>query len=207
MFRDSAWTICTAVPLAAASAVEEETYVGPFADYRAELGIQSDDLRFRIKLHYRVKDDDLALNNITPHPPLHLKSLIVCREALDTWPHMPRAALPTGSLFGAPGAAGGLYDPPPIGSQAQASQYMLMDLAGGASILFPFLLDQDPEAHQGAGWVTSLDWTPGEIRYQVDRKVHSGVNLLGLRTLELSEVQGMNADQYRPRDGGQNMRQ
>ena len=179
--------------------------MGPFADYRAELGIQSDDLRFRIKLHYSVKDDDLTFN--MPHPPLHLKSLIVCREALNMWPRMPNAALPTGSLFGAPGAAGGLYDPPPVGSKAQASQYMLMDLEGGASVLFPYLLDQDPEAHNGEGWVTSLDWTPGEIRYQVDRKVNSGPNLLGLRTLELSEVQGINAEQYRPRDGGQNMRQ
>jgi hypothetical protein len=30
---------------------------------------------------------------------------------------------------------------------------------------------------------------------------------MGQRTLELSEVRGAHADQYRPRDGGQNMRQ
>jgi len=187
---------------------EEERHIGPFADYRAELGIQADDLRFRIKLHYSVKDDDDATTTTTTiaHPPLHLKSLTVCRETLDMWPRMPNAEL-TKSLFGAPGAAGGLYDPPPVGSDKQASQYMLLDLEGGASLLFPYLLDQDPEAHNGEGWVTSLDWTPGNIRYQVDRKVNGGPNLLGLRTLELSEVQGVDADQYRPKDGGQNMRQ
>ena len=179
--------------------------MGPFADYRAELGIQSDDMRFRIKFHYSVKDDD---DNKHRHPPLHLKSMTVCREALDVWPRMLNGNnMGTDSLFGAPGAAGGLYDPPPVGSDEQASQYMLIDLEGGASVLFPYLLDQDPEAHGGEGWVTSLDWTPGNIRYQVDRKVHGGPNLLGLRTLELSEVQGADADQYRPRDGGQNMRQ
>ena len=57
------------------------------------------------------------------------------------------------------------------------------------------------------GWVTSLDWTPGRIRYQVDRKVLGGTKLKGLRTLELSEVQGEDAERWRPKDGGSNMRQ
>ena len=192
--------------------VEEEQYVGPFSDYRAEVGIQSDDLRFRIKFHYSVKDsgDDDKDRAQQQHPPLHLKSMTVCRETLDRWPRMPNTdeiLTSQSSLFGAPGAAGGLYDPPPVGSEEQAKNYMLIDLEGGASVLFPYLLDQDPEAHGGNGWVTSLDWTPRDIRYQVDRKVHGGPNLLGLRTLELSEVQGADADRYRPRDGGRNMRQ
>jgi hypothetical protein len=55
--------------------------------------------------------------------------------------------------------------------------------------------------------VTSLDWTPGRIRYQLDRKVLGGTKLKGLRTLELSEVQGEDADRWRPKDGGSNMRQ
>ena len=206
------------MPLVAPT-VNEETFVGPFGDYRAEVGIQADDLRFRIKLHYSVKKDELTLN--APHPPLHLKSLTVCREALDMWPvhstitnnnapsmsSSSSSLSSTASLFGTPGAPGGLYDPPPVGSDAQASQYMMLDLEGGATVLFPHLLDQDPQAHDGHGWVTSLDWTPGDIRYQVDRKVLGGLHLLGLRTLELSEVQGVDADQYRPRGGGENMRQ
>jgi hypothetical protein len=100
------------------------------------------------------------------------------------------------------------YDPPPVGSEVQASQYLLLDLEGRATVLLPYLMDQDPEAHGGdSGWVTSLDWTPGTQRYQLDRKTTGGKKLLGLRTLELSEVQSADADTYRPRDGGQNMRQ
>ena len=45
------------------------------------------------------------------------------------------------------------------------------------------------------------------MRYQVDCKVYGGDQLLGLRTLELSQVQSANAEVYRPRDGGENMRQ
>jgi hypothetical protein len=48
---------------------------------------------------------------------------------------------------------------------------MLLNLDGGATALFPYLMDQDPEAHPGSGWFTSLDWTPGDLRFQVDRKV------------------------------------
>ena len=40
-----------------------------------------------------------------------------------------------------------------------------------------------------------------------DRKVLGGKKLKGLKTLELSEVQGEDADRWRPRDGGANMRQ
>ena len=111
------------------------------------------------------------------------------------------------ALFGAPGAEGGLYDPPPVGCDEQAGRYMLLDLEGRATVLFPYLLDQDPAAFDGNGWVTSLDWTPGSMRYQVDRKTQGGAQLLGLRTLELSEVQSVDADTYRPRDGGAHMRQ
>jgi hypothetical protein len=56
---------------------------------------------------------------------------------------------------------------------------MDVDLEGGATIFFPYLMQQDPEAFDGYGWVTSLDWTPGRIRYQVDRKVREGAELLG----------------------------
>jgi hypothetical protein len=110
-------------------------------------------------------------------------------------------------LFGPRGADGGLYDPPPIGSEKQKSQYLLLDLEGRATVLLPYLMDQDPEAHDGYGWVTTLDWTPGSQRYQLDRKTKSGKNILGLRTLELTEVQSAAAETYRPSDGGENMRQ
>lgn len=179
-------------------------HLGPFSAHWTELGIQADDIRFRVKLHYCVKDNENTLS----HPPLHLKSMTICRECLDMWPRSPHTDdYVTQSLFGSVGAAGGLYDPPPVGSDEQASQYLFLDLEGGASLLLPYLLDQDPAAHNGTGWVTSLDWTPKNIRYQVDRKVDGGPKLMGLRSLELSEVEGAKANQYRPRDGGMNMRQ
>lgn len=124
------------------------------------------------------------------------------------WPRSPGVDdMVASSLFGPKGAAGGLYDPPPIKTEEQANRYLLMELEGGASLLFPYEMDQDPSAFDGEGWVTSLDWTAGSMRYQVDRKVNGGPDLLGLKTLELSEVQGADAETYRPRDGGQNMRQ
>ena len=217
----SAWTICTAVPLVAAAADTSDdddddvnNVVGPFSEYRVEVGIQAEGIRFRVKFDYSVivvaDDDDISSSS--PPPPLHLKTMTVCREAANQW---PRSSVLEDSLFGAPGAAGGLYDPPPIGEE-KAAQYCLVDLEGGATVLFPIIMDQavvadaeggDSGSGSSSGWVTSLDWTAGPMRYQVDRKVHGGANLRGLRTLELSEVQGANADQYRPRDGGQNMRQ
>ena len=59
----------------------------------------------------------------------------------------------------------------------------------------------------GGGWVVSLDWTPGKNRFQADRKTNSGKHLMGLRTLELTEVESASAANYRPQDGGQDMRQ
>ena len=86
-------------------------------------------------------------------------------------------------------------------------RYMMIDLDGGASVLFPHTIDQDPATFDGNGWVTSLDWTPGAIRYQADRKVNSGTKIKGLRSLELSEVLGSDAEEMRPKDGGADMRQ
>ena len=75
-------------------------------------------------------------------------------------------------------------------------------------VLLPYLMDQDPDTHPDtSGWVTTLDWAPGSQRYQLDRKTTGGKDLLGLRTLELTEVQSADADTYRPKDGGANMRQ
>ena len=141
--------------------------------------------------------------------------MVVCRESADTW---PRSSTMARSLFGTPiGAPGGLYDPPIVGGHSRSEQYCQVDLDGSATALFPVIIDQvessdddsdvSSDQDERVGWVTSLDWTAGGMRYQVDRKVHSGRNLRGLRTLELSEVQGVDADRYRPRDGGQNMRQ
>lgn len=200
----NAYTICSSVPMTD----DGEDYEGPFAELRTEVGIQSDDLRFRVKLDYGIGED-----NTESFPPLCLKSLVVCRETLDMWPRDSKrlAASADGTssdtLFGPPGASGGLYDPPPVGSKEQSERYMMLDLEGGATLLFPFQMDQDPAAFDGNGWVTSLDWTPGDIRFQVDRKVEGGKKLMGLRSLELSEVQGVDADTWRPRDGGKDMRQ
>lgn len=207
MCVSNAYTISTALPLGDSSSGRDELD-GPFSEYRAEIGINSKLLRFRIKFDYSIK----GLERSKRTPPLHLKSLTVCREAREMWPRSGKKRsvadrVNADALFGAPGAEGGLYDPPPVGSEAQAGQYMLLDLDGHATVLFPHQLDQDPKAFDGNGWVFSLDWTPGAMRYQVDRKVRSGTELLGLRTLELSEVQSAYAQQYRPRDGGQDMRQ
>jgi hypothetical protein len=222
----NAYTICTAVPLSSpssSSSTDESAAAGtsplqgPFEEYRAELGILSDVLRFRIKVDYSVLDNDKKRDYsdvaaAPPPPPLHLKSLTVCRETLGMWPRADRyrsaiEAVTQDALWGPRGAEGGLYDPPPVGGEEQASQYLLLDLEGRATVLLPYLMDQDPEAHSGTGWVTSLDWTPGKNRFQVDRKTTGGKDLLGLRTLELSEVESASAERYRPRDGGSNMRQ
>lgn len=201
------YTICKGIQLQES----KEPFVGPFQEYRSELGIQFDDLRFRVKLDYSVTDaekKDMAL------PPLRLRSFTVCRETLGLWPRSSAnyksaiEQLTDVVLFGSAGAQGGLYDPPPVGSEEQAGQYLLLDLEGGATLLLPFTMDQDPTVHPDSnGWVTSLDWTPGKFRFQVDRKTNGGKDILGLRTLELSEVQSADAETYRPRDGGANMRQ
>jgi hypothetical protein len=193
---------------------DEDNYLGPFREYRVEVGIWAEDARFRVKLDYGILEETEDNHDESPPPPLQLKTLVVCREAADKW---PRSSILAKSLFAAPaGAPGGLYDPPPVGFRAD--QYCQVDLDGGATALFPIIMEQfgsfgddasedDDAEGDSIGWVTSLDWTAGPMRYQVDRKVHGGRRLRGLRTLELSEVQGEDAERYRPRDGGQDMRQ
>jgi hypothetical protein len=205
----AAYTICSSISVAGEV---EDGVEGPFAEYLAEMGIISNDLRFRVKLDYRMTDDAkkafLSSETPTVPPPLCLKSMVVCHEILERWPPSPddkyRSATEqsiSNAFYGKPGAEGGLYDPPPVGSEDQAGKYMFLDLEGGATLLFPYEMEQDTAAFEGNGWVTSLDWTPGTFRYQADRKVMGGRALRTLRTLELSEVQGADADQYRPRDG------
>jgi hypothetical protein len=204
------YTVCTGVKLTEDDGGDDLTHEGPFAEYRSELGIQYDDLRFRVKLDYAVTE---AEKKATALPPLRLRSFTVCRETLNMWPRAANyksaiQALTDEVFFGTAGAAGGLYDPPPVGSEEQAGQYLLLDLEGGATLLLPYQMDQDPTVHEEpTGWVTSLDWTPGKFRFQVDRKNHGGKDILGLRTLELSEVQAADSDTYRPADGGSDMRQ
>jgi hypothetical protein len=200
----NAYTICTSTPLGDSNI----PHTGPYSSYSAEMGITSDDdVRFRIKLDYSVLENDSK-----ELPPLHLKSFTICRETLGIWPRAQNyksaiEAITNDALFGPRGAEGGLYDPPPVGTAEQASQYLLLDLEGRATVLLPYLMDQDPDVHDGSRWVTTLDWTPGKQRYQLDRKTKSGKEILGLRTLELTEVQSTDAETYRPSDGGENMRQ
>jgi len=201
------YTIATAIKLAESN--DDLPYEGPFSEYRSELGIQFEELRLRVKLDYAVTDAEKSTMAL---PPLRLRSFTVCRETLEMWPRAAKyksaiQALTDIVFFGPAGALGGLYDPPPVGSEEQAGQYLLLDLEGGATLLLPYQMDQDPTVHPESGWVTSLDWTPGKFRFQVDRKINGGKNILGLRTLELSEVQSADADMYRPRDGGADMRQ
>ena len=207
----NAYTICHAVPLVAADQQDytNEKFDGPFEELRTELGIQYKRMRFRVKLDYKTKDSEQI--NKDSYPALDLKTITVCRETLERWPRYDNKLnvddAVSANLFGPAGASGGLYDPPPVGSEKQAKQYMMLDLEGGATLLFPHKINQDPGAHGGNGWVTSLDWTPGRLRYQVDRKVLGGLKVRGLRTLELSEVEGADADRWRPKDGGEDMRQ
>ena len=131
MVVGNAYTICTANPLIPET-TESAPYEGPFAEYRAELGLLSDAMRFRIKLDYAVVDKD---KDKMQFPPLHLKSFTVCRETLGMWPRAENyksaiEQITTEALWGPRGAHGGLYDPPPVGSEIQASQYLLLDLEG-----------------------------------------------------------------------------
>mmetsp|Transcript_22256 Transcript_22256/g.32510 ORF Transcript_22256/g.32510 Transcript_22256/m.32510 type:complete len:468 (+) Transcript_22256:80-1483(+) len=201
------YTIANATPI---DTSKVGTLDGPYSELRTEIGIQYKRMRFRVKWDYRTKagsEDEGA----DASPALHLYSMIVCRETRERWPRYASDRNVDDSfsekLFGAPGANGGLYDPPPVGSSGQASQYMFLDLEGGASVLFPHKIDQDPNEHDGNGWVQTLDWAPGRIRYQADRKVHGGAKIRGLRSLELSEVQSEDADQWRPNDSGTDMLQ
>ena len=220
MCVSNAYTISSAVSLDGQRPTSTQDTLGPFSEYRAEVGLTTDDLRFRIKLDYAIVPSKDESTTNTP-PPLHLRSFVVCREMRGLWPRAtagdaqscdfdnPQMTSINEALFGIPGADNGLYDPPPVGTDEQAAQYLQLDLDGHATALFPYMMDQmsvnnDDDA---LGWVMSLDWTPGSMRYQVDRKVTGGKKLLGLRTLELSEVQSADAETYRPRDGGRNMRQ
>ena len=212
MVCGNAWTVCTAVPFRRNENDDDDQFTGPFKEYRAELGVHYGTMRMRVKFDYSVLDKKQQVEiSSMPAPPLHLKSMTVCRETNDdgTWPRATKDESIWNALFGLPGASGGLYDPPPVGGDVQAGRYMMLDLEGHATVMFPYRMDQDPDAFEEAtnGWVMSLDWTPGKNRFQVDRKVHGGAGILGLRTLELSEVQSADADTYRASDGGQDMRQ
>jgi hypothetical protein len=98
------YTICTAVPLVEGQA--GQVHEGPFSEYRAEVGIQKDLLRFRIKLDYAVKE-----TNGAEFPPLHLRTMTVCRETKGSWPRAEGytsavEAVTAEALFGEPGAPG-----------------------------------------------------------------------------------------------------
>jgi hypothetical protein len=195
------YTVSDAVPL-----TTEDSEGGPYAEFRSEIGIKYKRMRFRVKWDYKVKEGDES-----EVPALHLHSMIVCREMRERWPrylsdqNIDESA--SEKLFSAPGAEGGLFDPPPVGGDVQASQYMSLPLEGGATVLFPHKIDQDPDAHDGMGWVQTLDWSPGRLRYQADKKIKSGKDLRVLRTLELSEIQAADVPEWRPNDSGTDMRQ
>jgi len=175
---------------------------GPFSKLNMEVGIRYGEVRLRCKLDYRIKNKEASGLFKSKTPRLFLKAVTICRERLGQWPTKKEKA-----FYGPSGATGGLFDPPPVGSPKQAGSYMQLDLEGYATALFPHALDQDPKAHDGNGWCVSLDWTPGKMRYQADRKFLGGKNVKGLKTLELSEVASEQAEQYRPKGGPEDMRQ
>ena len=210
-FRGDAGAMCVGncytVSDAVALSGNQEGFDGPFSEMRSEIGIQYKRMRYRVKWDYRVK----AHQSTEEHPALHLHSMIVCRETRERWPRYSGGMNIDDSsserLFGAPGAQGGLFDPPPVGGPEQGKQYIKLDLEGGATVLFPHKIDQDPEAHGGFGWVQTLDWCPGRLRYQADKKIRGGKGLRGLKTLELSEIQAKDANKWRPNDSGTDMYQ
>jgi hypothetical protein len=126
----NAYTISTAVPACASTNCADNTpLLGPFSEYRAEIGIQYENKRFRVKFDYGVllqQQNSIQTTTTSseepPAPPLLLKSMTVCRETLGDWPRDGRAPATINdleaseALFGIPGAQGGLYDPPPVGT-------------------------------------------------------------------------------------------
>ena len=67
------------------------------------------------------------------------------------------------ALFGAPGAPGGLYDPPPVGSDDQAKQYIKLDFAGHATVLLPYMMDQGHGSIMCVASDAAKLATPGEV--------------------------------------------
>jgi len=205
-FRGSAGAMCVGNCYTVSDATIQGDNDGLFSELRSEIGIQYKRMRYRVKWDYRVKEH---LND-EDYPALHLHSMIVCRETRERWPRYKDKNSDDSiseRLFGAPGAQGGLFDRPPVGGENQAKQYMTLNLEGGATVLFPHKIDQDPSAHDGNGWVQTIDWCPGRLRYQVDKKIKSGRELRGLKTLELTEILAADADQWKPNDDGSDMRQ
>ena len=95
---------------------------------RTELGINYKRMRFRVKLDYCVKgfgpNESGSASSEETYPPLHLSSMVVCRETLERWPRYDAKENVDESdsdrIFGPAGAMGGLYDPPPVGSEEQS---------------------------------------------------------------------------------------
>jgi len=204
----NAYTLCWGEKLGQASEKEEELMSltdiatansGPLQKLNIEVGLRYGEIRMRSKLDYEIKEGGIFKSKT---PKLFLKTITICRERLGQWPTKKEKA-----FYGPSGATGGLFDPPPVGGEAQAASYMQLDLEGYATVLFPHVLEQDSNKYDGNGWCISLDWTPGKMRYQADRKFLGGKSIKGLKTLELSEVASEQAEEYRPRGGPEDMRQ
>jgi hypothetical protein len=100
------FTVATAMSLNDGTPAEE----GPFSEYRTEVGIQTDQLRFRVKLDYAVREVE---RKDTALPSLHLRTMTLCRETLGMWPRADKyksaiQALTDVVFFGPAGASGGL---------------------------------------------------------------------------------------------------
>ncbi len=135
-----------------------------------ELGIRHERRRVRAKLLYAADGGARVI-----------RSVGVVREAVGG------GAFDEGGGTGIDGEVGrGLYDPPP----GDKTAYHTLYCEGGLTLVFPTRVDE------GCGGAISLDWTSGEMRYQIDRKFAA---LDGsLSSLELTEIGREDAEIYPP---------
>ncbi|GMI59904.1 hypothetical protein ScalyP_jg2793 [Parmales sp. scaly parma] len=176
MLVANVWTVCSTEP--------PNVITGPYEKLNIEVGIRYGEIRLKLKLNY-VESNSL----------LKISRVVVCRDRLDKWP--TRREKP---FFGPQGAPGGIFDLPPI-QDAVSDKMLAFDFDGYATALFPSEMTQK-EVGEGVKtkdqFVVTLDWSPGKMRYQVDRKFFGGELVKGLRTLELSEVLSTEAEKYSP---------
>mmetsp|Transcript_519 Transcript_519/g.695 ORF Transcript_519/g.695 Transcript_519/m.695 type:complete len:371 (-) Transcript_519:85-1197(-) len=109
-----------------------------------------------------------------------LDTVFVCRESLDLLPKLDE-----GPLYGDVGT--GIYDIP---RSSNPEDYMTIYEKGLLTLRFPTKIQQE-----SYGAIT-MDWSPSEMRYQVDRvfKAFDG----SMHALEVIEISAENAKQYAP---------
>jgi len=148
--------------------------VGSDGSLMFELGLRDAHQRVRVKFAFSQGTEGN----------MEIERVAVVREVESTLPMEPPQKLPPG---------GGLYDPPP----GDRANYCSLYCDGGLTLVFPVKV-----APEMQGFV-SVDWTAGNMRYQLDRKFEKFEQRVG--TLELTEISRENSEIYPPRfkDSGQ----